>query len=93
VEFSIQKNKNIRSNPAKIDLSFRVHLLFCFSGKGSNLGIVPILEENPNPSSLSSARSFLKKFKNSKILFVHPEKGNDQILSPLQRVVGAGQLL
>ncbi len=64
----------------------------CFRNKNGEVGIIPILDENPNERALATARSFLKSYSRSKVVFVHLGN-NDQVLSSRLRVLSASQLL
>ena len=64
----------------------------CFRNKDGELGILPIIEENPNQNAMASARSFLDAYPNSKIIFVHLGS-NDQVLSARMRVLQIAQIL
>ncbi len=64
----------------------------CFRGKDGILGMIPILEENPNANALAGARSFLKFYPQSKVVFIHRGK-NDQVLSSRMRTIGIAQIV
>jgi len=64
----------------------------CFRKGKDVLGVIPSLEQTPTDSSLGSARSFLKTYKNSKVVIVHIGR-TDRCLSPRLRVIGAAQLV
>ncbi|HEY8272273.1 MAG TPA: AAA family ATPase [Pseudobdellovibrionaceae bacterium] len=49
-------------------------LPFCIEQGGKRLGMLPIEEELPNRSEKSSAASFLKKYENARVLFLHNKK-------------------
>lgn len=64
----------------------------CFQCPTGALGIIPILEENPGHQTLATARSFLARTRNAKVLFVH--RGvNDRILTPEIRILPVEKLL
>ncbi len=60
--------------------------------KQSYLGLIPILETTPTSHDLGSAYSFLKRFPDSKIIFVTLEDA-DRILFSNMRVVSVGKLV
>ncbi len=63
-----------------------------FRFEGGEIGIIPILEQNPNRGAISSANSFLKKYNHSKVIFVN-SGGEPQVLSPRLCVIPAGYLI
>jgi predicted AAA+ superfamily ATPase len=64
----------------------------CFRAGRNVLGIVPTLTENLEPGALATARSFLKTYPGSKILYVH-SGSQDQVIDSRTRVLGAAHLL
>lgn len=64
----------------------------CFRSGKSVLGIIPILTENPSPMLFPAARSFLKTYPNSKLLFVH-QGNSDVILNERMRCLGFNYLV
>lgn len=64
----------------------------CFKKGSARIGIIPMLDESPDLSSIRSARSFTETYPGAKVLLVH--LGNqDRIITPQIRVVGARQLV
>ncbi len=59
----------------------------CFRVGKSVLGILPSLTENPPVESLATARSFLKTYSGSKLLYVHSFEG-DRLIEPRIRSLG-----
>lgn len=68
------------------------HVPLCFRSKNATLGIIPILTENPHPNSLATARSFLRTYPGSKLLYVHPEN-SDKIIDSRIRSIGMRYLV
>lgn len=64
----------------------------CFRHKSRVLGIIPSVEETPSANTLASARSFLKAYRNSRVLVVH--RGvTDRMITKQIRVIGCNRLL
>jgi hypothetical protein len=61
------------------------------SGKAV-LGLIPLLQENPEPNGMATARSFLKTYPNSKLLYVHPFDA-DRVIQKDIRSIGVQKLL
>lgn len=68
------------------------YIPLCFRNKEGEIGIIPLLDENPSESALATARSFLNSYKKSKVLFVHLGD-HDQVLSSRLRVLSASKIL
>jgi len=68
------------------------HVPLCFEQRNSFLGIIPSLEESPDSTAMASARSFIKKFQNGKILIAHPHK-KDVLIHPSIRSLPIGKLI
>ncbi len=68
------------------------HVPLCFRGKDGELGIIPILDENPNQSEMASARSFLAAYPNSKVIWV-TRADHDQVASTRTRTVSISQVI
>lgn len=64
----------------------------CFRAGHSVLGIIPILSENPHPSALATARSFLRTYPESKLLYVHTGSG-DRMIESRVRSLGVRYLV
>lgn len=64
----------------------------CFRTGRSVLGVIPSLTENPHPSSLATARSFLNTYPGGKLLYVHRGEG-DRMIAPGVRALGVRYLL
>lgn len=56
-----------------------------------SLGILPVLEENPSPQALGSARAFQRAYRGAKILFAHRGR-TDACLSDSQRTLPVSKL-
>lgn len=64
----------------------------CFKKQNKHLGIIPLIDEAPDAISVESAKSFTRKFPNSKVLLVHTGK-TDRIITPKIRVIGLSQIV
>jgi uncharacterized protein len=60
--------------------------------KTGNLGVIPILEETPEPQAIGSASSFLRNNSGSKVIFVHTGS-RDVVLSRVMRVLPLSKLV
>lgn len=69
------------------------HVPLCFRSGHAVLGIIPILTENPHPSTLATARSFLKTYPKGKVLYVHNQSLKDQIIDTQIRALSIQALL
>lgn len=63
----------------------------CFRSPRGTLGVIPMLDRSPTRSEIGSATSFMKKFRSSKIIFVH-EDAKDSHLGRGMRILNISQL-
>lgn len=89
--------------PLQLEMSKRVeyfqyrtrsgaYVPICVRWGQTSLGLMPILEENPNRNAMGSASSFLKKYPGSRVLFIHyqPEAkriSEDMLVVPIRAFV------
>lgn len=59
----------------------------------SEIALIPVLEATPNPSTMAVASSFLKRFPNGKILFVHAFPKTDRMIHPKMRFISWDKLI
>jgi hypothetical protein len=64
----------------------------CLRSGKAVLGLIPLLQENPEPNGMATARSFLKTYPNSKLLYVHPFDA-DRVIQKDIRSIGVQKLL
>jgi len=69
-----------------------VHVPFVFRLPKGEVGIIPILEDNPSQIAIASAQSFLKAYSKGKVVFATYGK-NDRVLSPAIRIIPAASLV
>ncbi len=64
----------------------------CFRKGDQNLGVIPLLEDTPGKTEISSAQSFVKTMSKAKVLLVHSSK-RDFLVDKNIRALGISQLL
>lgn len=64
----------------------------CLRTKWGELGIIPILNENPNESEMASSKSFLNTYPKAKVIFVSLGS-EDQVISSRLRTLSMSQIV